>query len=138
MPKFSKGHKSRKKSGFVFKSRSGQLIILSYQLVKYQDNSSNTFRDILLTRLKCPNFLKGNNSKTFFRFFSKGNQVIYLSSHSSMSSIKAIAYTFFFRNPAYKVTMPKFSKVITPEKIQEGFQKLIRSFTHHFLSACEV
>ena len=34
----------------------GNLLIIPYQLTKFQVPSSNTFRDILLTSLKCPNF----------------------------------------------------------------------------------
>ena len=39
-----------------FLIQSGNLLIIPYQLTKFQALSSNNFRDILLTSLKCPNF----------------------------------------------------------------------------------
>ena len=38
------------------KKKSGNLFITPYQLSKFQVPTSNSFRDILLTSLKCPNF----------------------------------------------------------------------------------
>ena len=85
MPNFSKGHNSRKQfqnffkswSGhLLIKSWSGRLLIIPYQPVKFQGDN---FRDILLTRFKCPNFQKTITQKTSFGIFSKVvNQVILL------------------------------------------------------------
>ena len=58
MPKFSKGHNSKKIRWFFKKIESGNLLIIPYQLAKFQAPSSNTFRDILLKILKCPKFQK--------------------------------------------------------------------------------
>ena len=41
----------------------GYLLIIPYQLIKFQAPSSNTFRDILLTRFHPDFFSKGQNSR---------------------------------------------------------------------------
>ena len=45
------------------------LLIIPYQPVKFQDNSSNSFLDILLARLKCQNFQRAITEEFFFVFF---------------------------------------------------------------------
>ena len=50
MPKFSKGHNSGKNWRNLLKVDQINLLIILYQLTKFQAPSSNTFRDILLTR----------------------------------------------------------------------------------------
>ena len=74
---------------------SGNLLIIPYQLTKFQAPSSNSFRDILLTSLKCQNFQRAITPKKYGEFFKKYNQVIYSSSPISWSSFKPLAQILF-------------------------------------------
>ena len=65
---------------FFFKILSGNLLIIPYQLIKFQAPSSYNFRDILLTSLKCPNFQRAITREKYNDFFKTFNQVIYSSS----------------------------------------------------------
>ena len=57
MPKFLKGHNSGKnKVNFFLKIKSGNVLIIPYQLTKFQAPTSTSFWDILPTNLKRPNF----------------------------------------------------------------------------------
>ena len=47
---------STKKFWTLRKCLTGILYIIPYELTKFQVPISNTFQDILLTSLKCPNF----------------------------------------------------------------------------------
>ena len=68
MPKFSQGHNSEKYNDF-FRIWSANLLIICYQLTKFQAPSSNSFRDILLTSLKYPNFQKAITPEKYNDFF---------------------------------------------------------------------
>ena len=64
MPKFLKGHNSGKnKVNFFFKIKSGNVLIIPYQLTKFQAPTSNSFWDILPTSLKRPNFQRAITPK---------------------------------------------------------------------------
>ena len=59
---------------------------------KYQGPSSNTFRDILLTRFHCEkNAKKAITPLIFYGICSKVNQVIYTSTPISIPNIMALA-----------------------------------------------
>ena len=79
MPKFENCHNSVKKLRNLFKRLSDNLLIIPYQRTKFQVPTSNNFREILLTSLKCPNLQRTITPKNFDGIGSKVNQVIYLS-----------------------------------------------------------
>ena len=114
MPKFSKGHNSVKIRWFFLKIKSGNILIIPYQLTKFQAPSSNTFWDILLTNFKKAKFSKGHNSgkiRCFFFIYS-GNLLIIpyqLTKFQAPSSntFRDILLTRF-NSDFFK--MPKFSK----------------------------
>ena len=56
MSKVPKGYNCGKVFFFFFKIKSGQLLIIPYQLTKFQAPTSYTYRDVLLTRLKYSKF----------------------------------------------------------------------------------
>ena len=56
------GHNSGKIRRFFKKNKSGNVLIIPYQLTKFQAPSSNSFWDILLTNFKKAKFSKGHNS----------------------------------------------------------------------------
>ena len=71
---------------------------LPYQLTKFQDPSSNNFRKILLTSLKCSNLQRVISFVTPEKcdgIYSKVNQVIYSSSPISWLSFKPLAQIVF-------------------------------------------
>ena len=90
-PKFSKDHTSKKNWWNLFKSLSGNLLIILYQLTNFQTSSSNTFREILLTSLKCPNLQRAITPELIDWICSKVNQVTYSSSPTSWPSLKSLA-----------------------------------------------
>ena len=65
MPKFAKGINSTKKKQTFFKFSSDNLLIILYQLTKFEATSCKSFLDILITSFKCQNLngkiCKGNN-----------------------------------------------------------------------------
>ena len=73
------------------KSRSSNLPIIPYMLTKFQPPSSNCFRDILLTRFKCPNFQRDVTLQKIDGIHSKINQVTYSYSSISWPSFSPLA-----------------------------------------------
>ena len=63
MPKFAKGKNSKKKITTFFKFSPGNLLIIFYQLTKFEDTCFDSFWDILITSFLCQKVAKGNNSK---------------------------------------------------------------------------
>ena len=55
-PNFQRAITPEKWGEFFIKIKSGNVLIIPYQLTKFQDPSSNSFWDILPTSLKWPNF----------------------------------------------------------------------------------
>ena len=51
------------------RASTGNLLTIPYQLSKFQAPNSNTFRDILLTSLKCPNFQRAITAEKQGDFF---------------------------------------------------------------------
>ena len=94
-PNLAKGHNSENIWRNLFKSKSVNLLILPNQLTKFQAPSSNSFRDILLTNVKCPNLQRAITPNKFVRIFYKVNQVIYSSPPISWPSFKALAQVVF-------------------------------------------
>ena len=83
--------KFHKKFWTLLKCLTCNLHIIPYQLTKFQATSSNSFRDILLTSLKCPNFQRAITPQKYNDFFFYFNQVIYSSSPISWPSFKHLA-----------------------------------------------
>ena len=78
--------------GFFLKSYSGDLLIISYQLTKFQASSLNPFLDILLTR--------------FFSILSKGHN---FKMGDNSEKKKNICLLFFMRNPYMKFQDSSFN-----------------------------
>ena len=74
------------------KNTPGNLIIILYQLSKFEAPSCNGFWDTKFTITK---FAMGDNSTNFFFFFLNFHQVIYTLSAISFASLKLLAVKFF-------------------------------------------
>ena len=96
--KFAKGKKWN-----LFISYLGNLLIIPYQLTKFQVSISNNFRKLLLKSLKCPNLQRAIIPENFDGICSKVNQVIYSSSPISLPSFKPIVQ-ILSRYPADKIS----------------------------------
>ena len=83
------------------------LLNIAYQLTKFQGSSSNSFRDIFLTSLKCPNLQRAITLANFNGICSKVNQVIYSSFPVSSPSLRSKQFSRYL---ADKFKMPKFAK----------------------------
>ena len=86
----------------------------------FQAPSSNSFRDILLTSIKCPNFQRAITPKNKVNFLKHlFNQVIYSSSPISWPSLKPLAQILFEISCWQILKSPNFQRAITPEKLGE-------------------
>ena len=83
---FAKVHNSRK----IWRSFSNVNQLINSSSQKIQVPSLNSFWNILLTSLKCPNFAKGHNSGKKLTDFFKKYQVIYPSTPISWPSFKPL------------------------------------------------
>ena len=89
-------------------------------------SSSNSFWDILLTSLKCPNFQRAiilENKVNFFFYF---NQVIYSSSHISWPNFNPLAQ-ILFEISCWQDFILIFSKGVTPERVITWTRKIYGS-----------
>ena len=88
MAKFSKGNNS--KNFFFFKFSRGNLLIILYQLTKFETHSYINFLVSLITRFSMSTFAKGNNSREnkitpYFNFTRK-------STHHPLSADQMFGY----------------------------------------------
>ena len=67
MPKFAKGNNSKKYNNFFLFSP-GYLLIIWYQLTKFEGTFCNSFWDILITSFQCQNLQRAITKKDFFSF----------------------------------------------------------------------
>ena len=99
MAKFSKRHISRYlfKSDYFFKSQSGHLLIIPYQLLKFQYNISNRFFRYLACKISLHFFFFFFYFLFFyFFFFAKGHNS--RKGHNPYKKKIRVSY-FFMRNP---------------------------------------
>ena len=61
MPKFANALLIEKNEIISFKVSPGYLLIIFYQLTKFEATCCNSFWDILITSFQCQKFAKGNN-----------------------------------------------------------------------------
>ena len=115
MTKFTQCHNS-KNHWLCSKVKTGNLLVIPYQLTKFQAPSSNSFWDILLTSLKCPNLRRTITPAKIDRIFQKVNQVNYPSSPMSWPSSKPLAQIVFEISCWQVFEVPKFSKGHNSEK----------------------
>ena len=82
---------------FLICSKVNQVIYSSSpkMLTMLQAPSLNSFREILLTSLKCPNLQRAITPETIDRICSKVNQIIHLSSPISCPSCKPLVQILF-------------------------------------------
>ena len=116
LQKFSKGPNSGKTRWNFFLIWSGNLLIMPYQLTKFQAPSSNTFRDILLTILKWPNFQRAVNLEKYgdhFFLIWSGNLLII---PYQLTKFQAPSSNKFWDMLLTSLKCPNLQKAITPEK----------------------
>ena len=63
MTKFAKGNNSKKNKITFFKFSPGHLLIIFYQLTKFEATCCNSFLRYLDYKFSMPKFAKGNNSQ---------------------------------------------------------------------------
>ena len=97
--KISHGQSFGNKWITFFNSPSNLLIIL-YQLTKFEAPSYNTFQVLLITNFQCPTLQRVIIRKKSV-FFSPGNLLIIL--YQLTLSLKLLALKFFFRFLSYKI-----------------------------------
>ena len=85
----------RKKYNFFFKFSPGNLLIILYQLTKFEAPHYNSFRDILNFKFSKSKSAKGDNSKNKINFieFSQDNLLINL---YQLTKFEAPSYNTFF------------------------------------------
>ena len=119
MTKFSKGHNSGKiYIFFSFLIWSGNLRIISYQLTKFQAPSLNSFWDILLTSLKCPNFQRAITPEKYndFVWIWSGNLLIICYQLTKFQAPNSNS----FRDILLTILKcPNYQRAITPEKYND-------------------
>ena len=71
------------------------LLIILYQLTKFEAPSCNTFRDIMITNFQSPNLQREIIRKNNITFFLNFNQLIYSSSSISRPRLKLLAVIVF-------------------------------------------
>ena len=129
MPKFAKDHNSGKIWWCFFKSWPSNLLIIPYQLTKFQASSSNSFQNIMLTSLKFPNFQRAITLEEFDGIHSKDNQIMYSSFPISWPSFKFLVQ-ILSRNLAEKsLKCPNLQRAITPQK---NWHLFFKSYLYSF------
>ena len=124
MPKFAKGHNSNK---FL------QNLLNIYQLTKIQAPSSNSFRDILLTSVKCLILQRAIMLEKGNRISSKVNKVICLSSPISWPKFKPLAQILFQVSCWQDFNVFLKGHKLTPERGITRIRKKYGPASHYFL-----
>ena len=85
----------KKKKITFFKFSPVDLLIIFYQLTKFEAPSCYSFRDIMITNFQCPNLQREIIRKKENNFFFNFHQLIYSSSSISLPSLKLLAVIVF-------------------------------------------
>ena len=122
------GHNSGKTWRNLFKSLSGNLLILSYQLTKLQAPSWNNFRDILLKSLKCPN-LQRAITQILFKISCWQDFILIFSSPEPKDHLTRSAYSIaMVRCPSVIVVRhPHFQTWISLRPVGQSLSNFICS-----------
>ena len=86
MPRTAMGHINFQQNSFKM-----YLHFIPNQIIKFQDSSLNTIRDILLIRSKCPELQRAIILSTFHTITLKSNKVIYTLSPISTQNFNTLA-----------------------------------------------
>ena len=90
-----KGRLFEKNTIFFFKFSPINLLIILYQLTKFEALSCYSFRDIMNTNFQSPNLSKGDYSKKIKYFFFKFSSINFLIILYQLTKFKLLAVTDF-------------------------------------------